>query len=374
MTEFLNRMNELMFLQRPLGLWIMGGVAFVIVLTLLPIIKRIAHGRVSRSKPAEHTALALIAGLIKRWGFLTTIAVAVAAGSMAIEPAGSAARILRFVVVAVAAIQLIRWVRFVIFWGTVRNVANQTEPGTEPDRAVIGAMATFRWLAQLVAYTAVLLLALQNLGVDITALIAGLGVAGIAVALAVQNILGDLFASLSITLDKPFVPGDFIVLGTEMGTVEKIGLKTTRVRSLSGEQLVFSNNDLLSSRVRNFKRMFERRVVFGFGVLYSTPPDMLEKIPGIVREAIEAEELARFDRCHFYRFGDSSLDFETVYHVKSPEYNKYMDTQQRVCMHLVRQFKEMGIGFAFPTRTLHLESVPSEVHAARSMAGDPSAS
>jgi small-conductance mechanosensitive channel len=151
----------------------------------------------------------------------------------------------------------------------------------------------------------------DNLGIDVTAMVAGLGVGGIAVALAVQNILGDLFASLSIIIDKPFVVGDFIIVGGEfMGTVEHIGIKTTRVRSLGGEQIIFSNNDLLQSRVRNYKRMYERRVVFGFRVLYQTTAEQLERIPEIVKKIIEGLDKVRFDRAHFFKFGDSSLDFE----------------------------------------------------------------
>ena len=150
-----------------------------------------------------------------------------------------------------------------------------------------------------------LLLVVDNLGYHVTALVAGLGVSGIAVALALQNILGDLFASLSIVLDKPFVIGDFIIVGDLLGVVERIGLKTTRVRSLSGEQLIFSNSDLLSSRIRNFKRMDERQVAFGFGVLYQTTPGQLESIPPMVREVIESTEGTRFDRVHFKSFGDS---------------------------------------------------------------------
>ena len=219
-------------------------------------------------------------------------------------------------------------------------------------------VGVFTWISGVV-----LLLALDNLGVDITALVAGLGVGGIAVALAVQNILGDLFASLSIVLDKPFEVGDFIVVGEFLGTVENVGLKTTRVRSLGGEQLVFANSDLLGARVRNYKRMQERRILFRFGVLYQTPPDQLEQIPVMVREIIEALPEVRFDRAHFFTFGDSSYDFEVVYWMQTPEYNRYMDTQQAINLALVRRFAEADIDFAYPTRTLFVEKMPgSDTH------------
>jgi small-conductance mechanosensitive channel len=210
------------------------------------------------------------------------------------------------------------------------------------------------FLARLVIWSAVVLLTIDNLGYDVTALVAGLGIGGIAVALALQNVLGDLFASLSIILDKPFVVGDFIIVGDMLGVVEKIGLKTTRVKSLSGEQIVFSNGDLLSSRVRNYKKMQERRVAFKFGVLYSTPVDELEKIPGYVKEIIEGLDQTRFDRAHFQAFGASSLDFEIVYYVLGADYNLYMDIQQTINLGIARKLQERGVGFAFPTRTVHL--------------------
>jgi small-conductance mechanosensitive channel len=216
----------------------------------------------------------------------------------------------------------------------------------------IGAMA---FIGQVVLWSVVLLLGLDNLGVDVTALIAGLGVGGIAVALAVQNILGDLFASLSIVIDKPFVVGDFIIVDTFAGTVEYVGLKTTRIRSLGGEQIVFANSDLLQARVRNYKRMWERRILFNFGVLYQTTADQLEKIPVLVKAIIEQQPLARFDRAHFAKFGDSSLDYEVVYWMQDPDYTKYMDTQQAINLALVREFEAHGIGFAYPTRTLFVE-------------------
>jgi small-conductance mechanosensitive channel len=207
----------------------------------------------------------------------------------------------------------------------------------------------------------VILIGLSNLGIDISALLAGLGVGGIAVALAAQNVLGDLLASLSIVLDKPFVVGDFIVSGEEKGTVEHIGIKTTRLRSISGEQLVFSNKDLLESRVKNFKRMWTRRVVQSFGVTYSTPAETLAKIPGWVKAIVENQEKLKFDRCHFCAYGASSLDFELVFFVSDAEYNVYMDLQEKVLLSLFRKFSEENVNFAFPTQSIHLESVPKAI-------------
>jgi len=228
----------------------------------------------------------------------------------------------------------------------------------ETDAAGATTLSVLGFVARIVLWSVVLLMILDNLGVNITALVASLGIGGIAMALAAQNILGDIFASLSIAMDKPFVIGDFIIVDDVLGTVEYIGLKTTRLRSLSGEQIVFSNTDLLKSRIRNYKRMFERRVVFGFGVLYQTTVDRLERIPRIVREIVEAQPKTRFDRAHFSKYGDSSLDFEVVYYVLDPDYNLYMDIQQAINLALFRRFADDGIDFAYPTRTLYVHTAP----------------
>ena len=212
------------------------------------------------------------------------------------------------------------------------------------------------FLGRLGIYTILILLALENLGIDITALLAGIGIASVAIGLALQNILGDLFASLSIVFDKPFEIGDFVIVDDMMGTIENVGLRTTRVRSLSGEQLVFSNNDLLTSRIRNYKRMQERRVVFRFGVTYDTPAAKLRAIPDLVRRIVDARDTVRFDRAHFSGFGDFSLDFEVVYWVLEPDYALYMDAQQEINLALVEAFEERAVAFAFPTRTIHLAS------------------
>lgn len=201
-------------------------------------------------------------------------------------------------------------------------------------------------------WSAGLLFVLDNVGVDVTAFIAGLGVGGVAVALAAQAILGDAFSSFAIYLDKPFEVGDFVIIGDFLGTIEHIGLKTTRIRSLHGEQLIFSNSDLTSSRIKNYKRMIERRIVFTIGVVYQTPPDKVRKIPGIIKDIITKEKMARFDRSHFAKFADFSLNYETVYYVLSADYNQYMDIQQSINFAIVDAFKQEGIEFAYPTQTL----------------------
>ena len=216
-------------------------------------------------------------------------------------------------------------------------------------------MGMIRIAIRIVVWSLGILFILSNFGIEITSLIAGLGIGGIAVALALQNILGDLFSSFAIYLDKPFEIGDFIIVGEHMGIVEKIGIKTTRMRALQGEEIVISNKELTSTRIQNFKKMQERRVVFPFGVTYGTPNEKIRKIPGIVKEALEQEDHARFDRSHFKNFGDSSLNFESVYYILSGDYNDYMDIQERINLSIKEAFEKEGIDMAFPTRTIHIE-------------------
>jgi small-conductance mechanosensitive channel len=227
------------------------------------------------------------------------------------------------------------------------------------DRAAIGSLGIISFVVNVVIWAMMLLLTLDNLGIDITALIAGLGIGGIAVALAVQNVLGDLFASLSITLDRPFVIGDFLIVGDFMGSVEYIGIKSTRLRSLSGEQIIISNSDLLGSRVRNYGRMQERRVVFATSITRETPIELVEQIPALIRKIVEDQADTRFDRSHFAKHAATSLDFETVYYVLSADYNKYMDTQQAINLRLHRELQQSGAEFAYPTQKLYLSSQES---------------
>lgn len=195
---------------------------------------------------------------------------------------------------------------------------------------------------------------LDNLGFEISAVIAGLGIGGIAVALASQAVLGDLFSYFSIMFDRPFEAGDFIIAGDYMGTVEHVGIKTTRIQSLGGEQIVFSNTDITNSRLRNYKKMQKRRVLFSLGVTYQTTSDRLKEIPSIIREIVSGVENTAFDRTHFFSFGDFSLVFEVVYYVMGSDYNKYMDIQETINLRVKEEFEKRGIEFAYPTQTLYV--------------------
>jgi small-conductance mechanosensitive channel len=239
------------------------------------------------------------------------------------------------------------------------------------DGESVTALALISVLARVLVWTIALLLALNHLGVNITALIAGLGIGGVAVALALQNVLGDLLASLSIVLDKPFVVGDFIVVGDSSGVVERVGIKTTRIRSLDGDQLIVPNGDLLKSRIRNFKRMSERRVLFTIGVAYETPVDKLARAPAILRAIVEAQPKTRFERAHFRQYGDAALLLEVVYFVLDSDYGLYMDTQQAINLEICRRFRGEGIAFAYPTQTLYVRPAAEATASPSKSAGTP---
>jgi small-conductance mechanosensitive channel len=339
------------FYDNTLGSWLLALLAVLGVMGMVRLLTGVFLRRLSAYAKTTATGVDdFIADLIGRTKWLLLLLISLYVATFIVELPSRTDSLLSTIAVIALLMQAAIWAGAgVNFWLT-----RYRKRKLEEDPATATAFSALGFLIRLALWSVVLLLILDNLGIDITTLVTGLGIGGIAVALALQNILGDLFASLSIVLDKPFVIGDFIIVGDLMGTVEKVGLKTTRVRSLSGEQLVFSNNDLLQSRIRNYKRMFERRILFSFGVIYQTPADKLAVIPGMVREIIDALEDTRFDRAHFKAFGNFSLDFEVVYYVLKPDYAVYMDKQQAINLALYRRFKEEGIEFAYPTQTLYV--------------------
>ncbi len=227
--------------------------------------------------------------------------------------------------------------------------------GDKEDREK-AALNTIVKLAKALLWVFALLVVLSTMGVNITAIVAGMGIGGVAVAFALQNILNDLFSSFAIYFDKPFVEGDFIIIGDKAGVVEKIGVKTTRLRALQGEEVVISNRELTSVQIHNFKKMQRRRANFDFGVVYETSSNKLEKIPSIIEKIIKEEELADFDRAHFNSFGDFSLNFSVVYYIKSADFVDYMDTHQSILFKLKRAFEKEKIDMAFPTQTVYLNN------------------
>jgi small-conductance mechanosensitive channel len=343
---------EKVYLNNTVQSWLIAVCILIAMFTALKIIQRIVIGRLSKLAAATETQIDdLLVDMLKNTKFFILLVASAYVASYAITMKPSIMALWHNLVILLLIMQGGLWASAGIsFW---LNLTIQKR--MDQDSSSATTINFLGFVARLVLWVIVLLLVLDNLGVNITGLVAGLGIGGIAVALALQNILGDLFASLSIVLDKPFVIGDFVVVDSLSGTIEHIGLKTTRIRSLSGEQLIFSNDDLLKSRIRNYKRMSERRIVFGFGVVYQTPLEKLKAIKKIVNDIIEKGEKSRFDRVHFKEYGDSSLNFEVVYFVTDADYNIYMDVQEAINLEIFRRFAEEGIEFAYPTRTIFIQ-------------------
>ncbi|MDZ7779041.1 MAG: mechanosensitive ion channel family protein [Gemmatimonadota bacterium] len=342
------------YLGNSLGGWLAALATVLLVYVGLRFIAGFVVGRLFRLAPGTSTYWDdVITHALKRTKAFALLAVAVFSGGLVVTLPARLESLIEHIAILAVLVQVGIWISAGIkHWIAVTREARAAE-----DATAVMTMNVIGIAARIVLWSMVLLLALDNWGVDVTALVAGLGVGGIAVALAAQNILGDLFASLSIVLDRPFVLGDFLIVDEMLGSVEEIGLKTTRIRSLSGEQLVFSNTDLLSSRIRNYGRMFERRVVFEIGVTYQTPREQLKAIPKMIRGAIEEHgDEVRFDRAHFKKYGDFALVFETVYYVMGPDYAKYMDIQQAVNFRVHELFEASGIEFAYPTQTLFVRT------------------
>jgi len=330
--------------------WLIALAVTVGTLIALRLVEQVLIVRIQRLAEQTHTVIDdVVIGALRKTKLLYLLIVSVFAGSLWVKLEPEVRSVVLHIAVVATLIQSGIWISAGL------QIWLQHYRATEEDGANRTTMNALSFLARLALWGTILLLVLDNLGIDVTALVAGMGIGGIAIALAVQNILSDLFASLSIVLDKPFVNGDFVVVGDMAGAVEHIGIKTTRIRSISGEQLIFSNTDLLGSRIRNFGRMRERRVVFSLGITYQTPAEKLEHVPDLIRAAIESQQSARFDRSHFASYGDSALNFETVYYVESSDYATHMDILQSVNLTIYRSFAAEGIEFAYPTQTLFIE-------------------
>ncbi len=329
--------------------WLIALGVTVGVLIILRLVEQVLIVRMQRlAKKTQTMVDDIVTGSLQKTKLLYLLIVSIFVGTLSLKLEPDLRSIAMQTAIIATLIQGGIWV------STGLKIWLEHYRKTEEDGANRTTMNALSFIARLLLWITVFLLVIDNLGIDVTALVAGMGIGGIAIALAVQNILGDLFASLSIVLDKPFVNGDFIVVGDLAGSVEHVGIKTTRIRSISGEQLVFSNSDLLQSRIRNFGRMEQRRVVFSLGVTYQTPAEKLERIPSLIEAAVEAQEQVRFDRSHFASYGDSSLNFETVYYVESSDYAQHMDILQAVNLRIYRTFEDEGIEFAYPTQTLFM--------------------
>jgi len=350
--EYLFDWLDTRVLGNPLSEWAISVALLTATLTILFVVRRLLRRRLQKLAETRDAiffkVMRHVVGQSKPW-FLFIVAINVSLRR--IEAGDTFNLVVGRILIIGMLIQFGIWA----VAGLGRFMQLRRERDLEEDAGAVAALDIVSFLTRVSVWAIVFLLVLDNLGINITALVAGLGVGGIAVALAAQNIISDLFASLSIVLDRPFVLGDFLVIDNYYGNVEKVGLKTTRVRSLSGEQLVFANNDLLNSRIRNYGQMVERRIVFTIGVVYQTPYEKLAEIPAIIEDIIVSQESARFDRAHFQRFGDYSLNYEIVYFVESSDYTLYMDIQQAVNLEIFRRFAEEGIEFAYPTQSIFVE-------------------
>jgi len=340
------------YLGNALKEWIIAAAVAVVVYIILKVAQKIILRRVvAFSGRTDNKFDDAFAELLKQTRFFFLALISVYAASHVITLPAVVIPVWNKIIAISILLQMALWSNGLLTFVLSQSVKNRIDS----DAAGATTMSAMKFVGKIVIWSVVLLLVLDNLGVNITALVAGLGIGGIAAALALQNILSDLFASISIILDKPFVYGDFIIVDDLMGTIEHIGLKTTRVKSLSGEQIVFSNNDLLNSRVRNYKRMSERRILFTVGVIYQTPLEKLKQIPDMIKEIINRQEKVRFDRAHFKQYADSSLVYEIVYYVLDPNYNLYMDIQHAINLEIYRRFSEEKIEFAYPTTTVYLQ-------------------
>ena len=347
--EFLNSI----VLGNAIGTWLAAlGVAIGIFCALL-MIRRVIFRSLRAFADKTRTNLDdLVVELIGGTKHFVLMLFSIYLASMILIRSPRPEKYIEIALVAALIVQCGFWGNRIITFVIEKYLRKRRDDGTE-NKSV---PALLGFIGHVILWSLVLLLTLDNLGINITTLLAGLGIGGIAVALAIQNILGDLFASFSILLDRPFEIGDYILVDDFQGSVEHIGIKSTRIRSLSGEQNIFSNSDLLKSRIRNYKRMEERRVVFTLGVTYQTPLRTVSDIPPMLKDIVVRQEGTRFDRAHFKEYGDSALIFEIVYYVLSRDYNRYMDIQQQINLEVYRQFEQSKIDFAFPTRTLLIAS------------------
>ena len=328
--------------------WTIAASVIVVALLVLKVIRHVVLVRLKKvADRSKATFDDLIMTVLQSCVMPLLYCLAIYFGLQYLSISAKAQQLIHVAIMVISTFFIIRTITSVLGYfiqGFIRRQAPE-ETKRKQARGIFVIIQAFIWLAGLIFLV-------DNLGYDITTIITGLGIGGVAIALAAQTILGDLFSYIVIFFDKPFEIGDFIIVDDKMGVVEYIGIKTTRLRTLGGEQLICSNTDLTNSRVHNYKRMQRRRVVFKFGVVYGTRAEKLQQIPKMAKEAIESLERTQFDRAHFFSFGDYSLIFEVVYYVLSADYNQYMDIQQNINMQLFTRFEQEQIKFALPTQTL----------------------
>jgi small-conductance mechanosensitive channel len=352
--ESLQELGLAVYYGNTLAAWTKAFLQFALWFTVLPLARAFVARRLRR-RMAEHPVgfLLLVRTLVDSTTRIFMIAVAIYLAMRWLEVPPKVDRIIGTAILVIVWWQVGLWLS-----AAVRHLIDARRGHELAGADGAASLNILRFVALLLVWTVALLMLLTNLGIRIMPLLAGLGIGGIAVALAVQNVLGDLFASLSIALDKPFRVGDFLVIGEEKGTVERIGIKSTRLRSLSGEQIVMSNGDILKSRVRNYGLLYERRATFTIAIVYETPLERVREVPALIEAAIRAQPKTRFDRAHFASLGKYALTFEAVYFVLDAEYNTYMGIQQAINLQLMEEFARRGIEFAYPTNRQFSVEIP----------------
>jgi small-conductance mechanosensitive channel len=352
---------DIQFFSNSVAAWAIALAAFLFTFTVLPLVKRFMAARRRTWQEAGQThplAVELTALLVARTSRVFLWMLALWFASTLLYLPNRVDRIIYVVIVFSFWFQVGLWGMAAVRYAIERR---GRRAGTTTTPAQSGSIDIIVFIAGLTIWTMAFLLALDNLGVQIKPLLTGLGIGGVAVALAVQSVLGDVLASMSIALDKPFGIGDSLAVDDIQGTVEHIGVKSTRLRSISGEQIILANADVLKARVRNYGRMRERRSAFRLNVVYDTPVEKLRAVPAAVRMVIEAQPQTRFDRCHFLAFGDWSLQFEVVYYVTVSDYRTYADLQQTINLGILESFAALGVEIAFVSHSLHTPPVKKQL-------------
>ena len=334
--------------------WLIAAAVFVVTVAVVRTVIAVGLRRLRAIASKTETDVDdLVTELLERTKFIFVALVALYAGAISLTLPPEVDDLLSTILVLGFLVQAAFWANGIVNY----MLGSWARQRFEADPTISTALGSIGFLVRLVVWATFVMLALDNLNIDVGPLIASLGIGGLALALALQGVLGDLFASLTIIFDKPFAVGDYIQVGDLAGTVQHVGLKSTRILAVTGEQLVFSNSDLLGSRIRNFRIRQERRCAFTLGVTYDTPPEKLARIPDLIREIIESRENTRFDRSFFMVFGDSGLNFEIVYYMLVPDYQTYGETHHAINLEIFKRFAEEGIEFAYPTQTLYVEEV-----------------
>jgi small-conductance mechanosensitive channel len=333
--------------------WIVASALIVAGTALLLLVRRLAVGRLrklaDRSATDFDDFLVTLVGKTRGWFLALLMARAATLVLQLSERWDGRAQVL---LIVGGMVQGGIWASTVVRFFVDRRFAHHAHAGPTDPRVIPVAQTLLRFAGLVFVWSIVLLATLSSFGIDITGLVAGLGIGGVAIALAVQKVLGDVLASISIAVDRPFAPGDYIAIGEQQGTVRRIGIRSTVIGGLGGEELVVANNDMLSARIQNYTRMTERRVAFTLRLVYDTPQALLEALPGLIKQVIEGQEKVRFDRGTLMRLADWALEFEVVYWMTEPDYGLFARTHQQVLLELLRRMRDGGYAFAFPTRAI----------------------